>query len=83
MHIEAIIRSITFNERQRPEIFDWSRRGRIASGSGTNPLDVNDLLKQFKQMQKMMKMMTGGGGMKGLGKGKKRMMNNMRQWMEQ
>jgi signal recognition particle subunit SRP54 len=82
-HIEAIIRSMTMQERQRPEIIDSSRRRRIASGSGTNPQDVNDLLKQFKQMQKMMKMMTGGGGMKGLGKGKKRMMNNMRQWMEQ
>jgi signal recognition particle subunit SRP54 len=82
-HIEAIIRSMTMQERQRPEIIDSSRRRRIASGSGTNPQDVNDLLKQFKQMQKMMKMMTGGGGKKGLGKGKKRMMNNMRQWMEQ
>ena len=82
-HIEAIIRSMTLQERQRPEIIDSSRRRRIARGSGTNPQDVNALLNQFKQMQKMMKMMTGGGGMKGMGKGKKRMINNMRQWMEQ
>ncbi|HET9493571.1 MAG TPA: signal recognition particle protein [Chloroflexia bacterium] len=82
-HIEAIIRSMTLQERQKPEIIDSSRRRRIARGSGTNPQDVNALLNQFKQMQKMMKMMTGGGGMKGMGKGKKRMINNMRQWMEQ
>jgi signal recognition particle subunit SRP54 len=82
-HIEAIIRSMTLQERQKPEIIDSSRRRRIARGSGVNPQDVNALLNQFKQMQKMMKMMTGGGGVKGMGKGKRRMMNNMRQWMEQ
>ena len=81
-HIEAIIRSMTLMERRRPEIIDSSRRRRIARGSGTTTQDVNALLNQFKQMQKMMKMFTGGGGnMKGL-KGKRRALNNMRQWMQ-
>jgi signal recognition particle subunit SRP54 len=81
-HIEAIIRSMTLMERRRPEIIDSSRRRRIARGSGTTTQDVNALLNQFKQMQKMMKMFTGGGGnAKGL-KGKRRAINNMRQWMQ-
>jgi signal recognition particle subunit SRP54 len=82
-HIEAIIRSMTLMERRRPEIIDSSRRRRIARGSGTTTQDVNALLNQFKQMQKMMKMFTGGGGgnTKGL-KGKRRAINNMRQWMQ-
>ena len=83
-HIEAIIRSMTPMERQRPEVIDSSRRRRIARGSGTTPQDVNALLQQFKQMQKMMKMFTGGGGPKGSkGKGKRRMIRNMNQWMQQ
>ncbi len=81
-HIEAIIRSMTSMERHRPEIIDSSRRRRIAKGSGTTTQDVNALLNQFKQMQKMMKMFT-GGGMKGLkGKGKRRGMGNMGQWLQ-
>src|SRR5438552_2675616 len=81
-HIEAIIRSMTLMERRRPEIIDSSRRRRIAKGSGTTTQDVNALLNQFKQMQKMMKAFTGGGGNgKGL-KGKRRAINNMRQWMQ-
>ena len=60
--VEAIIRSMTAEERQRPEIIGGSRRRRIARGSGTNPQDVNLLLNQFRQMQKLMKQMTSGKG---------------------
>ncbi|TAK35010.1 MAG: signal recognition particle protein [Chloroflexota bacterium] len=58
--VEAIIRSMTAGERQKPDMIDGSRRRRIARGSGTTPQDVNQLLNQFRQMQKMMKMMSGG-----------------------
>jgi len=64
---EAIIRSMTPEERRKPEIINGSRRQRIALGSGTQIADVNKLVKQFSEMQKMMKRM-GGGGKKG-GKG--------------
>jgi len=80
--IEAIIRSMTPMERHRPEVIDSSRRRRIARGSGTTVQDVNSLLNQFKQMRKMMQMMTGGGGGK-MGKGKRRMMSNLRDMMQQ
>jgi signal recognition particle subunit SRP54 len=53
--IEAIIKSMTFKEREKPEIIDRSRRKRIADGSGTQVTDVNKLLKQFKDLKKMMK----------------------------
>ncbi len=53
--IEAIINSMTKEERQRPQIIDGSRRKRISRGSGTSVQDVNQLLKQFHMMQKMMK----------------------------
>ncbi|NLD16039.1 MAG: signal recognition particle protein [Tissierellia bacterium] len=53
--IEAIIKSMTFKEREKPEIIDRSRRKRIADGSGTQVTDVNKLLKQFKELKKMMK----------------------------
>ena len=56
--IEAIIRSMTPQERQRPDILNGSRRRRISKGSGTTPADVNQLLNQFKQTQKMMKQMS-------------------------
>ena len=56
--IEAIIRSMTREERQRPEILNGSRRRRLSKGSGTTPADVNQLLNQFKQTQKMMKQMS-------------------------
>ena len=64
---EAIIRSMTADERRRPEIINGSRRIRIAKGSGTQIADVNRLVKQFSEMQKMMKRMgaTGGKGGKG------------------
>lgn len=58
--IEAIIDSMTVEERRRPEIVKASRRRRIAMGSGTTTADVNRLLKQFGEMQKMMKMLSGG-----------------------
>ena len=57
--IEAIIYSMTPEERRRPEILNGSRRTRIAKGSGTNLQEVNRLLKQFEQTRKMMKMVTG------------------------
>lgn len=53
--IEAIINSMTPEERQRPQIVDGSRRKRISRGSGTSVQDINQLLKQFQMMQKMMK----------------------------
>ena len=63
--IEAIIRSMTFEERARPQVISGSRRNRIAMGSGTQPGDVSRLVKQFADMQKMMKRMGMGGGKKG------------------
>jgi signal recognition particle subunit SRP54 len=56
--IEAIINSMTHNERTRPNIIDGSRRRRIARGSGTSVQDINQLLKQFQMMQKMIKNMN-------------------------
>ncbi|MBS0662139.1 MAG: signal recognition particle protein [Verrucomicrobia bacterium] len=61
---EAIIRSMTKQERLKPEILNGNRRQRIAKGSGVKIVEVNQLLKQFQQMQKMMKMMKGGGAKK-------------------
>ena len=67
-HIEAIIRSMTPDERQHPEKLNGSRKTRIANGSGTSVQEVNQLLKQFGEMKKMMKMMNAGGGRRrGLG----------------
>ncbi len=60
-HIEAIIRSMTLEERVRPELIDASRRVRIATGSGTAPAQVDGLIKQFKEMSKMMNRMGGFG----------------------
>jgi signal recognition particle subunit SRP54 len=59
--IEAIINSMTIEERRNPKIMNASRKRRIARGSGTTVTEVNDLLSQFRQMQKMMKQLTGGG----------------------
>jgi len=58
VRIEAIINSMTFEERRSPAIIGGSRRKRIADGSGTSVQDVNRLLKQFKMMQKMVKQMS-------------------------
>ena len=68
--IEAIIHSMTPDERSKPSIINSSRKKRIAKGSGTSIQEVNQLMKQFDQMSKMMKMMQGSGG--------KRMMQAMR-----
>src|SRR3954463_7816307 len=62
--IEAVIRSMTPQERREPQIINGSRRLRIANGSGMTTTEVNQLLKQFKEVQKMMKML--GKGPKGL-----------------
>ncbi|MFM9027898.1 MAG: signal recognition particle protein [Bacteroidota bacterium] len=56
--IEAIIQSMTLEERRNPTLLNGSRRTRIAKGSGSTIQDVNKLLKQFEDMRKMMKMMT-------------------------
>jgi signal recognition particle subunit SRP54 len=63
--VEAIIRSMTPEERNDTAIINGSRRLRIAQGSGTTTQDVNALLKQFKMVQGMMKQMAGAGGKKG------------------
>ena len=63
-HIEAIIHSMTIEERTNPTVINASRKKRIGKGSGTSVQQVNQLLKQFNQMSKMMKMMQGGGGRK-------------------
>lgn len=76
--VEAIIQSMTKEERKKPEILKASRKQRIVKGSGTEVADINRLLKQFEQMKAMMKMFSGGkmpslpsfGGFKG-GKGGK------------
>jgi len=60
-HIEAIILSMTPEERRNPGILNGSRKKRIAMGSGTSVQEVNQLIKQFYEMKKMMKMVTGGG----------------------
>jgi signal recognition particle subunit SRP54 len=69
--IEAIINSMTPGERHNPRIINASRKRRIAKGSGTTVVEVNELLSQFRQMQRMMKQLTGSGkrgrgGMRGL-----------------
>lgn len=65
-HIEAIIQSMTPQERREPQIINASRRRRIARGSGTSVQDVNRLLSQFEQSKKMMRQLTnvGKGGLK-------------------
>jgi signal recognition particle subunit SRP54 len=65
-HVEAIILSMTPEERRKPEILNGSRRARIAKGSGRSVQEVNRLMKQFKDMQKMMKQMKGMQGMQGM-----------------
>ncbi|PFG06744.1 signal recognition particle protein [Bacillus sp. es.034] len=66
-HVEAIIQSMTGDEKTHPETINASRRKRIAKGSGTSIQEVNRLLKQFEDMKKMMKQMS---GMQGKGKKK-------------
>ena len=62
--IEAIIHSMTLEERKNPSVLNGNRKKRIAKGSGTSVAQVNQLIKQFSQMGKMMKMMQGGGASK-------------------
>ena len=72
-HIEAIIHSMTPDERTKPQIINASRKKRVAKGAGRSVQEVNQLLKQFNQMSKMMKMMQGGKGkrlMQMMGKGR-------------
>ena len=69
--IEAIINSMTPEERRNPEILNGTRRRRIAQGSGTKVQDINDLMKQFNQMKKMMKQFSGMGKMGKMMKGMK------------
>jgi signal recognition particle subunit SRP54 len=73
LRIEAMITSMTPEERAKPSIINPSRKRRIAAGSGTKVEDVNRLLKQFEQMQKMMKQFSNLGGKKG----KRRMIPNL------
>jgi signal recognition particle subunit SRP54 len=71
-HIEAIIYSMTPEERENPSILNGTRRKRVAIGSGTDIQEVNRLIKQFAETRKMMKMVSQGGG-KNMG----RMMGNL------
>ena len=61
-HIEAIIHSMTPDERRRPSIINTQRKSRIAKGCGRKIEEINQLMKQFEQMSKMMKMMQGPQG---------------------
>jgi len=65
LHVEAIIKSMTVNERRNPAILNGSRKKRIAQGSGSRVQDVNRLLKQFEDSRKLMKQLTDAGGKKG------------------
>ncbi|MCX6292306.1 MAG: signal recognition particle protein [Bacteroidetes bacterium] len=65
-HIEAIIHSMTVEERENPQLISGNRRQRIAKGSGTNIQEVNKLLKQFDEMRKMMRMFSNKDQMKNM-----------------
>ena len=68
--MKAIIQSMTQSERTNPKILNYSRKKRIAAGSGTNVQDVNKIIKQYDQMRELMKKMNGKNGMKAMkGKG--------------
>ena len=64
--IEAMIHSMTPQERSNPGLLNASRRSRIAKGSGTTVQEVNKLIKQFDEMRKMMKMMSNPRAMSGM-----------------
>ncbi|MGE4199061.1 MAG: signal recognition particle protein [Vulcanimicrobiota bacterium] len=70
--MEAIIRSMTMEERRHPDILNASRKKRVAKGSGNEVSEVNQLLKQFEMLRKMMRQLTGGGGPGGGKKNKKK-----------
>jgi signal recognition particle subunit SRP54 len=63
-HIEAIIYSMTVEERENPGVLNGSRRKRIADGSGTDVQEVNRLIKQFAETRKMMQVVSQGKNMK-------------------
>lgn len=65
--VEAIVHSMTKEEKQNPDMINHNRRKRIAAGSGTNLADVNRLIKQFDEMRRMMKQLSGMMGSKGKG----------------
>jgi signal recognition particle subunit SRP54 len=75
--MEAIVLSMTIQERRHPELIKGSRRKRIAMGSGTTIADVNRLLKGFEQMQSMFKSLGGGKSTKGV-RGKARMVKQLK-----
>ncbi|MGE0445535.1 MAG: hypothetical protein AB7P99_09925, partial [Vicinamibacterales bacterium] len=81
--VEAIISSMTPQERQNDGIINGSRRKRIAKGSGTSVEEVNRLLKQFNEMRKVLAMIGQGGGMKGAMKGMRGMNPQQLQQMQQ
>jgi signal recognition particle subunit SRP54 len=70
--VEAIIRSMTTEERRKPDLINGSRKTRIANGSGTSTAEVNLLLKQFKDVSKMMKRFGGVAKQGNSKKGKRR-----------
>lgn len=74
---EAIINSMTLEERRKPKVLNGSRRKRIAMGSGSSVEEVNRLLKEFRQSQKMLKKMGAFGKPKGKGKAGDRQLQNM------
>jgi len=76
--MEAIVNSMTPNERHIPTIIKGSRKRRIANGSGTKIQDVNRLLKQFTQMQKMVKQASKKRGVAGVMRGMKGKMRQQR-----
>ena len=78
MRVEAIISSMTPDERRKQHIINGSRRKRIAKGSGTSVEEVNRLLKQFVQMQKMLKSLGGMAGLAGGRKGRRQAMQMLR-----
>ncbi len=67
--VEAVILSMTPEERRKPDLINGSRRARIAKGSGTSVQQINALLEQHRQMKKMMRTLTSGGGVPGLSGG--------------
>ena len=74
---EAIVNSMTLQERRNPSVLNGSRRRRIAAGSGTRVQDVNDLLKRFREAQGMIKEMSGGGRGRGRQRGRMRHMKRL------
>jgi signal recognition particle subunit SRP54 len=66
--MEAIVYSMTPEERRRPDMIDGSRRRRIARGSGTTPQDINQLLKQWREAKKLMEAIASGRGPRTLGR---------------